>query len=318
MRRRTFVKMLGSTCVAGTAFAQSGTGKPIRIIVPLSTGTPSDAVARIVAPKLSSLLGQSVIVDNKPGANGLIAVQDLMRSPADGSALMMGSVSFLGINVALVKNLSYDPRRDLTPIAGVYSGNHAWMVHPGVAARSLSELVALAKARPGQLRAGYGSTLVQVQLLAFEKMAGVEFLKIPYKSTATNTTDLMGGTLDLGLLDMGTAMVLARDGKLRALATSPLKRHPLTPDWPAVSETLPGYDIASWSALVGPAGMSQDGVSRISDAIAQILRQKDVIESLAKAGTVPMAMTPPQLQDHIAAEVTKFITIARQANLEPE
>jgi len=316
VKRRSIVKML-ALAPAASVFAQIG-GKPIRVIVPLSTGTPSDAVTRIVAPRLGAILGQTVIVDNKPGANGVIAIQDLMRSPPDGTTLLMGSVSFLGINVALVKNLPYDPRRDLTAVAGVYSNNHAWCVNPSLPVRSIPELVAYAKARPGKVSAGYGSTLVQVQLLAFEKRAGVEFLKVPYKSVSTNITDLMGGTLDLGLFDMGTAIAQAKDGKMRVLGTSPLKRNPLTPQWPAVSETLPGYDITSWSALVGPAGMPRDVVARISDALAQILQENDVIDSLGKTGSVPMAMTPEQLQAHIGSEVTKFITIAREGKLEPQ
>jgi tripartite-type tricarboxylate transporter receptor subunit TctC len=318
MQRRTIVKSLGLSWAIPPAFAQVGGGKAIRLIVPLSTGTPSDSVARVLAPKLGAALGQTVIVDNKPGANGVLAVDDLMRSPADGTTLLMGSVSPLAINVALVKNLSYDPRRDLTPIAGVYSNNHAWTVHSGLAVRSMPELIAHAKARPGKVAAGYSTTLMQLQLLAFEKAAGVELLKVPYKSTSTNITDLMGGTLEVGLLDMGTALAQAKDPKVRIIATSPLKRNPLSPEWPAVSETLPGFDIASWSAFVGPPAMPRDVVNRISEAIAQIVQQKDVIEGLAKTGSVPMPMTPAQLQAHIGTEVAKFTRIAREAKLEAE
>lgn len=318
MQRRTLVKMLGLAGLSPAAFAQSGSSKTIRIVVPLSSGTPSDAVARMIAPKLSVLLGQPVIVENKPGANGIIAIQDVMKSPPDGTTLLMGSVSFLAINSALVKDLPYDPQRDLSAVAGVYSNNHVWCVHPSIPVKSVAELIAYAKARPGRVSTGVGSSLVQIQLAAFEKQAGVAFLQVPYKSTATNITDLIGGTLDISLIDMGTAMSLSKDGRVRVLGTSPLKRNILTPEWPAISETLPGYDMASWTALVGPAGIKPEVLGRLSEALMQIIQQKDFTETLSKTGSVPMAMTPAQLQAHIGSEVRKFTSIAREAKIEPQ
>ena len=318
MQRRTFLEALALSSLAAPAMAQPiAGGKTVRIIVPLTPGSPTDAAARLVAQKLGTLLNQTFIVENKPGANGIIAVQELMRSPADGSSLFFGSVSIFAINVPLMKNLPYDPRRDFAPISTVYSNNHAWAVNPSVPARSIAELIAHAKAHPGKVSVGIGSTLVQVQVAWFEKLAGVEFLKVPYSSVSTNIADLLGGTLDIMLLDMGTSMTFAKEGKVRILGTSPLKRNPLTPDWPAVSETLPGFDVNSWSALVGPAALPRDVANRLSASVAKILQQPDVIESLAKTGGVPMPMTPDALKAHINSEVNKFVTIARDAKLEP-
>jgi tripartite-type tricarboxylate transporter receptor subunit TctC len=316
MERRTFIELLAGATLATPAAAQIG-AKTIRIIVPLTPGTPTDSVARLVAQKLGPLLNQTVIVENKPGANGVIAVQELTRSPPDGTTLFFGSVSIFAINVPLVKNLPYDPRRDFTPISAVYSNNHAWVVNPSVPVRTIPELIAHAKANPGKVSVGIGSTLVQVQVSAFEKMAGVEFLKVPYSSVATNITDVLGGTLNVMLLDMGSSIGYVKEGKLRALGTSPLKRNPLTPDWPALSETLPGYDIASWSALVGPAGLPRETAQRIADAVARLLQDKEVLDSLAKTGSVPMALGPDALKAHIDAEIAKFTKIAREAKLEP-
>jgi tripartite-type tricarboxylate transporter receptor subunit TctC len=318
MQRRTFLELCAAASLSSPAWAQIGGGKTIRIIVPLTPGSPTDAVARLVAQKLGPMLNQSFIVENKPGANGVIAVQELMRAPTDGTTLFFGSVSIFAINVPLVRNLPYDPRRDFAPISTVYSNNHAWVVNPSVPVRSIPELIAHAKANPGKVSVGIGSTLVQVQVASFEKMAGVEFLKVPYSSVATNITDLLGGTLNLMLLDMGSSITYAKEGKIRVLGTSPLKRNPLTPDWPAVSETLPGYDINSWSALVGPAGLPRETAIRLSEAVAKILQQPDVIESLGKTGGVPMPMTPDALKTHINAEVDKFVAIARDAKLEPQ
>jgi len=317
MQRRTFLGALSLSTLAAPALSQIAGGKTVRIIVPLTPGSPTDAVARLMAQKLGQMMNQTFIVENKPGANGMIAVQDLMRSPADGSSLFFGSVSIFAINVPLVKNLPYDPRRDFMPISTVYSNNHAWVVNPSVPVRNITELIAYAKANPGKVSVGIGSTLVQVQVAWFEKMAGVEFLKVPYSSVSTNIADLLGGTLNIMLLDMGTSITFAKEGKIRVLATSPLKRNPLTPDWPAVSEVMPGYDVNSWSALVGPANMPRETAARLSEAIAKILQQPDVIESLGKTGGVPMPMTPDALKSHIASEVNKFVTIARDANLEP-
>lgn len=317
-------RVIGAACAAGlsmaasTAFAQISGGKTIRIIVPLSTGTPSDSNTRLIAPHLAALLGQTVIVENKPGANGVIAVQEVMRAPADGTTLMMGSVSPLAINMAMVKNLPYDPRRDLTAVAGVYSANHAWVVNAGVPVQTIPELIAYAKARPGQVSAGQSSALVQIQLSAFEKMAGVELLVVPYKSTATNITDLLGGTVDLSLLDMATSIAQLKGGKVRVLGVSTLKRNPLAPDWPAVSETLPGFDFASWSALVGPPGMPRDVVNRINAAMAQVLKQPDIVEQLKVGGSVPLVMTPDEIKAHLDGEVTKWIRVARDAKIEPQ
>jgi tripartite-type tricarboxylate transporter receptor subunit TctC len=319
MQRRDLIKLLALAGAAPAAFAQQiAGGKTIRIIVPLTAGSPTDAVARLLAQKLGPLLGQTVIVENKPGANGMIAVQELMRSTPDGSTLFFGSASIFAINVPLVKNLSYDPRRDFMPINTVYTNNHAWVVNNSVPVRTIPELIAHAKANPGKVSVGIGSTLVQVQVSAFEKMAGVEFLKVPYSSVSTNITDLLGGTLNLMLLDMGTSLTFAKEGKVRVLGTSPLKRNPLSPDWPAVSETLPGFDIASWSALVGPAGLPREVALQLSDAVAKIFAQPDVIESLGKTGGVPLIMNPDALKAHINSEINKFVTIARDAKLEAQ
>jgi tripartite-type tricarboxylate transporter receptor subunit TctC len=319
IHRRTLIKLCALALPASAARAQPiAGGKTIRIVVPLSTGTPSDAMTRIIAPRISAILGQTVIVENKPGANGVIAVQDVMRAAPDGTTMMMGSVSPLAINMALVKNLPYDPRKDLTPIANVYSANHAWLVNAALPVRSIPELIAHAKANPGKVSAGHSSTLVLIQLFAMQKAAGIELLLVPYKSTATNITDLLGGTVDLSLLDMGTSIAQSKGTQVRVLGVSTLRRNPLAPDWPAVSETLPGFSFGSWSALVGPPGMPRDVTQRLSAAVAEVLKQKDVADLFAQGGSVPQYMTPAELQAHIDTEVSKYVSLAREAKLEPQ
>lgn len=319
MKRRSLLKFLGLLWPATGTLAQSASGKPIRIIVPLSTGTPSDAVTRVIAPNLSAILNQPIVVDNKPGASGVLAVQELLRSPPDGNTLLMGTVSPLAINMAIVKNLPYDPRRDFTPVAAFYVGNHVWAVNATLPVRTMAEFIAYAKQRPGKVSAGHSTALQKIQLAAIEKMAGIELLQVPYKATSTTITDTMGGTLDMTLLDMGTALSMAKSSQIRLLAVSTLKRNPLSPDWPAVSETVPGFNFGAWAAFMGPAGMPVEVVTRLNTAVAQALKQKDVAEKFAVAGgVVPLVMSPEQLKAHIQAEVTKWTEFARLAKIDPE
>jgi len=318
MKRRSIFKLLGLALPSTGTFAQTASGRAIRLVVPLSAGTTSDFVARLIAPHLSANLGQSVVVENKAGANGVIGVQDVLRSPPDGNTLLLGSVSPLAINMALVKNLPYDPRRDLTPIASGYSANHVWTVKSTFPARTMAEFIAYAKQNPGRVSIGHSSSLVMIQISALAKMAGIEVLPVPYKVTGATITDVLGGTLDVTLLDANTAAPLAKSGQIRVLGVSSLKRNPITPDWPAISETVSGFDFSSWSALVGPPGMPRDVVNKINAAMANALKQKEVLDKFQQAGIVPWISTPDELKAHIDAEVTKWIKLARDANIQPE
>ncbi len=325
MKRRSVLQLLGAALPATGVFAQSTSGRPIRITTAGGffelTGpvtTPTDSITRLIAPSLSTILGQPIIVENKPGANSLIAVQELMRAAPDGNTLMMSSVSALAMNMALLKNPGYDSLRDFTPIAGAYSANHAWLVKTNFPARNIPELIAHLKKNPGKVSVGHSSALQQLQLAAFDKMAGTELLMVPYKSTATSFTDFLGGTLDLCLYDMATALAQVKGGQVRVLGVATLKRNPLAPDWPAISETLPGFEFASWSALVGPAGVPPDVVNRINTAMAQVLKQKEMIDKFSAGGTVPLVMTPNEFKEFLASEVAKSIRVAREAKIQPE
>jgi len=318
MKRRTIFSAIALVLAATSAFAQSPGDRAIRILVPLGPGTPSDAMTRAIAPSLSAALGQPVIVENKPGANGIIAIQELMRAKPDGTTLLMGSVSPLAINMALFKKLPYDPRNDLTPIGGAYNANQVWVSRSTFPAKSMPELVAYAKQNPGKVSAAHYSSLTQIQLSAINSLAGTNLLMVPYKSTTTAYTDLLGGTVDLALMDMAGAMAQVKGGKVQAFAVTTLKRNPLAPDWAAVSETIPGYDFASWSALVGPSGMPRDVVERINAALVQSLKRKEIVQTMAEGGVIPWATTPEELKAHIDKEVPRWTKLAREANIQPE
>lgn len=316
MNKRSLLALL---CLAALPLAaQAQTTAPIRILVPLGPGTPSDAVARLLAPSLSKILGQPVVVENKVGANGIVAVQELMRAKPDGTTLMLGSVSPLAINMALVKNMPYDPRKDLTAIGGTYNAAQAWVVRTASPYKNMADLLASAKRQPGKVSAAHYSALTQIQLSAFNKMTGSELLMVPYKSTSTAYTDAMSGTVDVTIMDMATATAQIKGGTLRALGLSTLKRHPLTPDVPPVADTIADFDFASWSAIVGPAGMPRDVVQRLNAALTQAVKQKEIEVKLIEAGLTPWSSTPEELSARINAEVDKWVRLARQANIQPE
>lgn len=316
MKRRSVLPLLCLAALPLAAYAQPST--PIRILVPLGPGTPSDAVTRLLAPSLSKILGQTVIVDNKPGANGIVAVQELMRSKPDGNTLMMGSVSPLAINMALVKIRPYDPRRDLTGIGGAYNAAQAWVVKASSPFKTMADLLAAAKQQPGKVSAAHYSALTQIQVSAFNKMTGAELLMVPYKATSTAYTDTIAGTVDVTIMDMATAAAQVKGGTVRALGLSAIKPHPLTPGVPPVADTVADFDFASWSAFVGPAGMPREVVARLNAALVQTLKQKDIEAKLIEAGLTPWSSTPEELTTRIGTEVTRWTRLAQQANIQPE
>jgi tripartite-type tricarboxylate transporter receptor subunit TctC len=318
MDRRTFIKMAGLTLAlpAGGVFAQGG--RPIRVVVPLPAGSSNDYVMRVAGPYVSTTLGAPVVVDNKAGGNGIIGTMDVVKSAPDGNTLLCGSLSPLAVNVAMFKGLPYDPRKDVTPIAGASLTNHVLVVRSDFPARTVPEFIAYVKKNPGKVSIGYSTSVTQIQIAVINKMAGIDLLPVGYKGTPPTITDVMGGSLTATLLDHGNSLTHVKSGKLRALGVSSLKRNPVSPDWPAISETLPGFDFVSWNALVGPAGMSRDIVNKINAAMNSALKQKDLVARYADAGTIPLVMTPDEVKAYIEAECNKWVRLAKEANIQPE
>jgi tripartite-type tricarboxylate transporter receptor subunit TctC len=313
---RFFQALLLGMALAGSALAQSG--RPIRMIVPLPAGTATDLAARVLGQQMSTVLGQPIVVDNKPGANGTIGVMEMVRAAPDGHTLLLGSQSPLATNVAMVKNLAYDPRKDFSPINGFGETMHVLMVKPGFPAKTMSEFVAYAKQRPGKVSVGSTTSSVQTQIATLNKLGSIDLLVVPYKGIPATITDVIGGSLDATLVDLANAMAQAKAGRLVPIAVTSIKRNPLVPDWPAVSETLPGFDFPSWVGLVGPAGMPKELVDKLNAAVAQALRHPDVAARLSTIGMTPMLMSAEQFKTVIAEETTKWIRLAREANIQPE
>ena len=319
MKKRTFIQSIALTASSPLSlWAQNNTSRPIRMLVPLPAGTSNDFVTRVISPHVSKRLGQPILIENKPGANGVIATMDVVKAAPDGLTLVCASLSPLATNVAFVKNLPYEPLRDLTPIAGASLTNHVLVVRAESPIRTFADFIAFAKNNPGKVSVGSSTTIVQLQIASINKLAGVDLLTIPYKGTPASITDVIGGVLDATLTDQGNAMAQVKGGKLRAIAVSSLKRNPATPDWPAISESLPGFDFSSWNAFMGPAGMPKELVHRISDVIIQVQKQTDVIQQLATTGTVPLVLNPEEVKTHIAADINKWVRLARESNIQPE
>lgn len=319
MKKRFFLKSLVIAASLPTSLlAQNASGRPIKMLVPLPAGTSNDFATRTISPGISQALGQPILVDNKAGANGVIATMEVMKAAPDGLTLMCGSLSPLATNVAFIKNLPYDPLRDLTPIAGATLTNHVLVVRTESPIKTFADFIAHAKKNPGKVSVGSSTSVVQLQIATINKLAGIELLTVPYKGTPASITDVIGGVLDATLTDQGNALAQVKGGKLRALAVSSLKRNPAAPDWPAISETLPGYDFPSWNAFMGPAGLPRDVVNRLSAAIIQALKQPEVVKQLATTGTIPLILGPDELRAYMTVEVAKWVRLAREANIQPE
>ena len=322
MKRATFLKALalplGLSLTGRYAMAQSFPAKPVRLVVPFPPGTATDSAARMLGQQLSVSLGQPFVIENKPGAGGSIGAMDVIRSAPDGYTLLFGSNSALSANVALLKNMPYDPTKDFTPVVGFGETMHVLMVKSSFPAKTLPEFIAYVKQRPGKVSAGYGSSTAQVGIAMLNKLAGLDLLAVPYKGIPLAVNDVLGGTLEITSVDLGNAMAQAKGGNLRALAVTSARRNTLVPDWPAVAETLPGFDVTSWFGIVGPANMPREVVDKLNAAVTQTLKQPEVRDKLATIGTTPMPMAPDQLKAFIGSEVLKWIRLAKDANIQPE
>ena len=321
MKTRTFLKSLAlSLALAGTcpAFAQGYPARPVRMVVPFPAGSATDLAARIMAQQLQSALGQSFVVDNKPGAGGSIAAAEVIRAVADGHTLLFSSNSAVASNVALLKNISYDPLKDFTPIAGIGENMLVLMVKSDHPAKNLQEFVSHVKQRPGKVTAGYGSSSSQVSIAVLNKLGQLDVLPVPYKGIPLAVTDVLGGTVDFTFVDLGNAMAQSKGGKLRALGITAPKRSPLAADWPALDESMPGFDITAWFAIVGPAGIPQDVVNKLNNAVGQALKNPEAREKLAGIGIQPMPLAPEQLKAFMGSEISKWVRLVKDANIQPE
>jgi tripartite-type tricarboxylate transporter receptor subunit TctC len=301
--------------LVSSAPAQDYPHKPIRLVAPFSPGGATDVLARIVGQKLFDRLGQPVIVENRVGAGGNIGAELIAKAAPDGYALLMGGVPH-AIGVSLYSKLGYDLTKDLAAVAEIASFPSMIVLHPSLPAKSVRELIALAKARPGQLNfgsAGNGSPN-HLALELFDTMAGVKMTHIPYKGAGQVVGDLIAGQLQLASMGLPVAMPHLQSGKLRAIAVTGAARSPLLADIPTVAEAgLPGFDVTSWYGVFGPAALPRDIVVRLNNEIGAAINSAELKERLAALGAEPSRKTPEQFARYVREEIVKWAKVVRDS-----
>ena len=309
--------------VAAAAGAQAYPSKPIRLIVGFPPGGGTDIVARVIGQKLTESWGQQVIVENRPGATGMIGAQAIAKAAPDGYTLGIGHVNSQAIAPSIAAKPLYDPVKDFTPIAYVGFVPNVLVVHPSTPARTVKELIALAKARPGQITfasPGVGST----NHLAGEMLrigAGINIVHVPYKGSAPAIADLLGGHVVMNYDAMSSVAAYIKEGRMRPLAVTTPQRDPQLPDVPTMRETLPAFkdfEVTNWYSIVGPAGLARDLVTKLNAEVNRIVALKDVSAKLDELGVRRNAMTPEQFGEFISAENVKYQKIAKESGVRME
>jgi tripartite-type tricarboxylate transporter receptor subunit TctC len=301
------------------AHTQSFPAKPVRLVAPFSTGGALDLIARAVGQKLSDGLGRPVVVDNKAGASGAIGTEFVARAAPDGYTLLLGATTTHGINPALNAKLAYDPIRDFTPISLVATIPHVLVVHPDVPAKTVQDLVRVAKSRPGMTfgSAGHGSPhhLAGEMLKA---MAQIDLTHVPYKGSGPAMVDLMAGQIQLMSVELTAAAAYIKDNKMRPLAIATPKRVPGV-DLPTVAEAgYPGFEVTAWYAVFGPAGIPPAIVKRLNADIVKGMGDTDLRERFRALGATPVGSTPAELGAHVRAELARWTHVIKTAKIAAE
>jgi tripartite-type tricarboxylate transporter receptor subunit TctC len=313
------VALLGAA-LSFNALAQGYPDKAVRVIVPFPPGGAADIVARHVTTRLSAVIGQQIIVDNRGGAGGIIGGEIAARAPADGYNLLVHSAAFTTA-AALHTRLSFDPVKDLLPVARLGAGANVLAVHADSPARTLPELLALARSQPGRLNYGSGgpgsSSHLTTEVLL--RMAGVDIVHVPYKGLGPAVAALLGGQVQVLLVGMPNVMPQIRAGRLRAVAVSTSKRSPFMPEVPTVSEAgVPGYSASNWWGLWSPGGTSRTIVQRLNDEVARILQGAELRDRLAAEGAEPLGATPEAFARQVRDEIAFWRKVAREAGIKAE
>jgi tripartite-type tricarboxylate transporter receptor subunit TctC len=302
--------------VSSFSFSQNYPNKPIKLIVPFPGGSATDHIARLTGSELQQALGQPVVVENKPGAQGGIAAAEVAKAAPDGYTLMMTTNTPQAANVSLFKKLNYDPVRDFSPVARLGTTSFMLMTRPDFPAKNLKEFLSYSKGK--NQSAGYGSAGSQVSLSMLKSMGKLDVVEVPYKGIPQALTDTMGGQLAFTFVDLGNALAQAKGGKLRGLAVTSKNRTPLAPDMPAIAEELPGYELIAWFALMAPAKTSPDVVQKVHDAAVKSLAKPEVKEKYAGIGIDPAPMNPAELGKFIEREIAHWAKLVKLAGIQPE
>ena len=302
---------VSASFIACAALAQPYPSRPVRVVVPFAPGGPNDIIVRLLTPKLGETLGQAFVVENRAGAGGNIGTDYVAKSVADGYTLLSVGPGSLIIN-PLIGKVGYDTERDFAPITLMARAPNALVAHPSLPARSVAELIALARSKPGAINyasGGNGST-PHLAAALFASMAGVELTHVPYKGTAPATADLVGGQVQIAFLGIPAVLPYAKSGRLRVLAVTGLRRSPELPDVPTVDESgVPGYEVSPWYGLLAPAATPGAIVERVALEATRIVRAPETREKLALAGAEAAGSTPEEFAAVIRADTATWSRI---------
>ncbi|MDR0204744.1 MAG: tripartite tricarboxylate transporter substrate binding protein [Delftia acidovorans] len=292
--------------------------RPVTIVIGSTPGSATDGLARAIGAEMTRATGQAVVVESRAGAFGGIAAQHVAKAPADGYTLFMTTNTTQAANPHLLKKIGYDPIQQFQPVALLAKGYMALVVHPQVKAQSVAELVALAKSSQTRLNYGSGSASARVATELFQQATGTQFNYVPYKANPPAVLDLVGGQIDLMIVDLTTSLPQVKAGKLRALGMSSPQRSPLAPEVPAIGESLPGYEFGYWNALYAPAGTPAPVVQRLGELMRGALAAPGVRQVIEKTGQEEAFMDARELASFQASELERWGRIIRAAQIQPE
>jgi len=316
-----YVIFLLAFAVAAPAVSQQFPSRPVRFVVPFAPGGSTDTLARTIGTRLADALGQQVVVDNRSGGNGNIGMEIVARSPADGHTIVLGYIANLAIAPSLYDKMPYDPVKDFAPITQPASSPNVLTAHPSVQAKSLKELIALAKANPAKL--SFASTgVASVGHLTGElinSLAGVRMTHVPYKGSGQAVTDILGGHVQLMFSGFSSTLAHIKSGKLRALAVTGAKRSPALADVPTIAEQgFPGVEATAWYGVLAPAGTPKPVITRLHGDLVNILKQPDVVQRLDGLGFEIVASTPDQFGAYIRSEIKKWAKVVKASGARPD
>lgn len=323
LKRAGFVRCAAGAAafaLALTVQAQTYPTRPVRIIVPYAAGGPYDHIARTVGQRLSEMWGRAVIADPRGGAGGSLGADLAAKAPADGYTLLLANAGPITINPSLQKKLPYEPQKDLVPLSYMLSSVMVMVVHPSLPVKSVKQLEALAKSRPGRLNyasAGIGN-LQHLAMESLQSRAGIKLNHVPYKGAAPAFVDLMAGHVELMFANITGAMGHIRSGRVRPIAVSSAGRAAVLPDVPGLGEIHPGFDIVAWTGMFAPAGTPRDILTRLESDLTRVLQRPDVREHFVSQGADVIAGPPGQLAELIRRETALYARVIRQAGVKPE
>ena len=322
MRRSRSVTFSLSVLLAANAYAQTYPVKTVTMVVPLAAGGTADVMARLIAEKMSQNIGQQVVVDPRPGASGQIGVAAVVRSPPDGHTIMLTSTGPIAINPGLYgAKLPFDPVKDLAPITQAANAPLVLLIHPSLPARNVKELIALAKAKPGELLyASAGSaSITNLDVVLLTSMAGINMAHVPYKGAPQAVISVASGETQLMINGLIPSLPLAKAGKVRMLGLTSLERNPAAPDVPTISEAgVRGYEADQWFGLFAPAATRKDFIAQLHAATVKALQSSEVSSWLTQQGAVPVGNTPEQFGAFVKAEIAKWTKVIQSSGAKPD